>query len=227
MRGLRSPSTRTKLVNLVRGMVKSAGHRLSRCDADRFHLRRDELPLELRAALNPVMDSIEALNGHIKDLETVVVRLCEVRHPVTERLRHVHGIGPIAALAFVVTIGDPKDFTSGQRVASYLGLRPKRDQSGERDPQRGITKCGDPLVRRYLVGAAHRILAGRPSALRDWGEKLVLRGGRGANKRAAVAVARKLAVLLHKLWVTGEDYKPYPQGEPGRLVIQRKRAKVA
>jgi transposase len=190
---------RSKLVNCVRGMVKTVGQRMGKCDADRFHHRRDEIPVELRAALTPVMDAIEALNGHISDLDTVAERLCEVRYPVTTRLRQVHGVGPLVALTFVLVIGDPTRFTSS-RIGSYLGLRPKRYQSGESDPQRGITKCGDQLLRRYLVGSAYRVMARKPSALRDWGEKLFLRGGKKAKKRAAVAVARKLAVVLHKLW---------------------------
>ena len=217
---------RSKLVNCVRGMVKTVGERISKCDANAFHRRRDEIPVELRAALNPVMEAIENLSGHIADLDTVVERLCEVRYPVTERLQQVHGVGPLVTLTFALVIGDPARFSSS-RLASYLGLRPKRFQSGESDPQRGITKCGDRLLRRYLVGAAYRVMAGPPSALRDWGEKLVLRGGKKAKKRAAVAVARKLAVILHKLWSTEEDYRPYPKGEPGPLVrkrVERRRA---
>lgn len=209
---------RSKLVNCVRGTVKTVGQRMGRCDADRFHLHRDEIPVELRAALNPVMEAIEHLSGQIADLDTIVERLCEVRYAVvTERLRQVHGVGALVALTFAVVIGDPERFSSN-RIASYLGLRPGRYQSGASDPQRGITKCGDKLLRRYLVGAAYRVMAGPPSALRDWSNKLVLRGGKKPKKRAAVAVARKLAVLLHKLASTGEDYIPYPK--PGPLATK-------
>lgn len=216
---------RSKLVNFVRGQIKAVGQRVGRCDADQFHRRGEEIPKELRAALNPMMEAIEAITGQIADLDAIVERLCEVRYPVTKRLRQIHGIGPIVALTFVLVIADPARFTSN-RIASYLGLRPKRFQSGESDPQRGITKCGDRLLRRYLVGAAYRVLAGKDSALRDWGEKLVLRGGKKAKKRAAVAVARKLSVLLHKLWSTEEDYRPYPNGERPLVMkkVERRRA---
>jgi transposase len=212
---------RSKLINCVRGTVKSTGQRMPRCDADHFHLRVDELPYGLRTALLPVMTAIGALTGQIKELDHRVDDLCRYVYPETERLRQVPGVGPITALAFVLTIADPHRFPTGRHLVSYLGLRPRRDQSGDSDPRRGITKCGDRYVRRLLVGSAQHILGpfGKQSALRDWGVKLFLRGGKAPRKQAAVAMARKLAVLLHRLWVTGDDYLPYPQGEPGPLVL--------
>jgi transposase len=124
---------------------------------------------------------------------------------------------------FLLVVGDPHQFQTSRKVGSFFGLRPKKDQSGQSNPMLRITKCGDQYVRRLLVGAAQHMLGphGKPSALRDWGLKLHARGGKGARKRAAVAVARKLAVLMHRIWITGEDYRPYPNGEPEpkRLVM--------
>jgi transposase len=113
-------------------------------------------------------------------------------------------------LRTAVTIEDLKRFASSRCVGAYLGLRPKRYQSGKADPELRISKAGDPYLRRTLVQSAQYILGhhGPDTALRQFGERLKKRGGRSATKRAAVAVARKLAVLLHRLWVTGERYEP-------------------
>jgi len=125
-------------------------------------------------------------------------------------LRQVEGIGPLTALTFVLTLEDPHRFERSRSVGAYLGLVPVRDQSGERDPQRRISKEGDELLRRLLVGGAHYVLGpfGSDSDLRRHGEKIAARGGKNAKKRAVVAVGRKLSVLLHHLWVTGELYDP-------------------
>lgn len=210
---------RNKLVNCVRATVKTTGQRLPTCDADTFHRRRGELPEPLHVALLPVMDAIEVLTTQIQRLERVAERACESKYPETARVRQIPGVGPITALAYVLTVGRPERFTDSRRVGSYFGLRPKRDASGESDPSLRITKCGDKLVRRLLVGAAQHILGpfGKQSALRDWGLDLVARGGKAARKKAAVALARKLAVVMHRLWITGDAYQPYPQGEPGPL----------
>jgi transposase len=95
-------------------------------------------------------------------------------------------------------------------VGAYLGLVPARDQSGNRDPQKRISKEGDEMLRKLLVGSAHYILGpfGSDSDLRRHGEKIASRGGKNSKKRAAVAVARKLSVLLHSLWTSGEVYDP-------------------
>ena len=125
-------------------------------------------------------------------------------------MRQVEGIGPLTALTFVLTLEDPYRFESSRSVGAYLGLVPARDQSGDRDPQKHISKEGDEMLRKLLVGSAHYILGpfGSDSDLRRHGEKIASRGGKNAKKRAAVAVARKLSVLLHRLWVSGEVYDP-------------------
>jgi transposase len=125
-------------------------------------------------------------------------------------LRQVEGIGPLRALTFVLTLEDPHRFEKSRSVGAYLGLVPATDQSGERDPQKRISKEGDEMLRKLLVGSAHYVLGpfGSDSDLRRHGEKIASRGGKNAKKRAAVAVARKLSVLLHSLWISGEVYDP-------------------
>jgi transposase len=116
----------------------------------------------------------------------------------------------LSALAFVLTIGDADRFVRSRDVGGWLGLRPRQKDSGQSSPQLRITKAGDQYLRRILVSCAHYIVGpfGPDTDLRRWGLKLCERGGRNAKKRAVVAVARKLAVLLHRLWVTGEAYEP-------------------
>ena len=125
-------------------------------------------------------------------------------------MRQVEGIGPLTALTFVLTLEDPHRFEKSRSVGAYLGLVPATDRSGERDPHKRISKEGDEMLRRLLVGSANYVLGpfGSDSDLRRHGEKIASRGAKNAKKRAAVAVARKLAVLLHRLWVTGETYDP-------------------
>ncbi len=127
-----------------------------------------------------------------------------------ELLRQVPGVGPITALYYVLTIEDPSRFAKSRSVGAYVGLRPRQRDSGEQQPQLRITKAGDALLRRFLVSAAHYILGpfGPDTDLRRAGLRMSERGGNAAKKRAIVAVARRLAVLLHRLWVTGEAYEP-------------------
>jgi transposase len=122
----------------------------------------------------------------------------------------VEGIGPLTALTFVLTLEDPHRFEKSRSVGAYLGLVPATDRSGDSDPQKRISKEGEEMLRKLLVGSAHYVLGpfGSDSDLRRHGEKIASRGGKNAKKRAAVAVARKLCVLLHRLWITGEVYDP-------------------
>jgi transposase len=116
----------------------------------------------------------------------------------------------LIALTFILTVEDQQRFEKSRDVGCYVGLRPKRSQSGQSDPQLRITKEGDSYLRKMLVQGAHRVLSARApdTDLKRWGQKLGGRGGQNAKKRAIVAVARKLAILLHRLWVTGEVYEP-------------------
>jgi transposase len=202
---------RTQLVNHVRGAVKSFGARLPKCPARSFHKRAQEhIPDALRPALEPILQQIASLTECIRDYDRRLVAISEEHYPETGLLRQVEGIGPLTALAFVLTLEDPYRFERSRSVGAYLGLVPARDQSGDSDPQKRISKEGDEMLRRLLVGSAHYILGpfGSDSDLRRHGEKIASRGGKNSKKRAVVATARKLAVLLHSLWVSGEVYEP-------------------
>src|ERR687889_587211 len=202
---------RTQLVNHVRGAVKSFGARLPKCSARSFHKRASEhIPEALRVALGPILEQIGSLTQRIRDYERQLETIAKEHYPQADLLRQVEGIGTLTALTFVLTLEDPYRFAKSRSVGAYLGLVPARDQSGDRDPQRRISKEGDEMLRKLLVGSAHYILGpfGSDSDLRRHVEKIASRGGKNAKKRAVVAVARKLCVLLHHLWMTGETYEP-------------------
>ncbi len=203
--------TRTKLVNAARGLAKSLGHRLPAADARYVAAKaRKDLPPVLHAALLPLLDTVETINAQIKALDQQIEAVARARYPETMRLREVSGVGPLTSLAFVVTVADAARFRRSRDVGPYLGLVPKQDQSGSLDKQLHITKAGDGYLRRLLVGSAQYILGpfGPACGLRSFGLRLALRGGKNAQRRAVVAVARKLAVLLHKLWVSDVAYDP-------------------
>jgi len=203
---------RTQLVNHVRGAVKSFGHRLPKCPARSFHKRASEhIPEALMPALGPILQTISSLTERIRDYERQLETIAKDYYPhETDLLRQVEGVGTLIALTFVLTLENPYRFEKSRSVGAYLGLVPACDQSGDRDPQKRISKEGDQMLRKLLVGSAHYILGpfGSDSDLRRHGEKIASRGAKNAKKRAAVAVARKLAVLLHSLWVSGELYEP-------------------
>jgi transposase len=202
---------RSLLINTVRGLIKPFGHRVSSCDADCFAARcREELADDMRVSLAPLVEQIAQLTRQIQDYEKQIGIVTEQKYPDAAPLRSVFGVGPVTALTFVLTLADPQRFTKSRDVGCYLGLRPQRSQSGEQDPQLGITKAGNTYLRWLLVECAHRLLRvdAPDSAIKRWGQKLCERGGKNAQKRAIVAVARKLAVLLHKLWVTQQRWEP-------------------
>jgi transposase len=205
-------SARTQLVNHVRGAVKSFGARLPKCPARSLHKRAQEhIPEALRPALGPILEQIGSLTERIRDYERQLEAISKEHYPhETDLLRQVEGIGPLTALAFLLTLEDPHRFEKSRSVGAYLGLVPATDRSGDSDPQKRISKEGDEMLRRLLVGSAHYILGrfGSDSDLRRHGEKIASWGGKNAKKRAVAAVARKLSVLLHHLWVTGEIYDP-------------------
>ena len=136
--------------------------------------------------------------------------LAEENNPQVELLKQIKGVGTLIALTFLLTLEDPHRFRKSRDVGCYLGLQPGRRNSGQSEPQLHISKEGDPYLRTLLVQGAQHILGpfGIDCDLRRWGLKLAERGGRNAKKRAIVATARKLAVLLHHLWVSGEVYEP-------------------
>ena len=204
-------SARTQLVNHVRGTVKSFGARLPKGPARSFHNKAPQhVPEALRPALGPILETIGSLTERIREYDRKLETISKEHYPETELLRQVEGVGPLTALTFVLTLEDPHRFERSRSVGAYLGLVPGRDQSGDSDPQKRISKEGDEMLRKLLVSCAHYILGpfGSDSDLRRHGEKIASRGGKNAKKRAAVAVARKLAVLLHSLWVSAEIYEP-------------------
>jgi transposase len=203
---------RTLAINDARGLAKSLGNRLPACSSGSFpnRVRRELTDPAVFAGLPEMLDVIERLSASIRALEQQIERMCRDQYPETALLRQVAGIGSVTALAFALTIGDPQRFPKSRTVGSYLGLCPRQRDSGQRRSQLSITKGGDRQLRRLMVQAAHYILGpfGPDTELRRVGLRLAARGGKAAKKRAVVAVARKLAVLLHRLWVTGEQYQP-------------------
>ncbi|HET7270145.1 MAG TPA: IS110 family transposase [Rubrobacter sp.] len=202
---------RTQLVNHVRGTVKSFGARLPKCPAVSFHKNAaGHIPEALLPALEPILEQIASLTERIRQYDRKLQTISKERYPETDLLRQVEGVGPLTALTFVLTVEDPHRFEKSRSVGAYLGLVPATAQSGERDPQKRISKEGDEMMRKLLVSSAHYILGpfGSDSDLRRHGEKIASRGGKNAKKRAVVAVARKLSVLLHSLWVSAEVYDP-------------------
>src|ERR1700690_2362807 len=204
-------SARTALVNAARGLVKSYGERLPKCGTQQVSRElAAKLSTELRDVLEPLLKEIESLNERIKEYDERMDKIAKEVYPEVCLLKQVKGVGTQIALTYVLTIEDPYRFRKSREVGCFLGLRPGRRNSGESEPQKGISKEGDRYLRTMLVQGAHYILGpfGEDSDLRRWGLKLAERGGKNAKKRAVVAVARKLAVLLHRLWVGGEVYEP-------------------
>jgi transposase len=202
---------RTQLINHVRGAVKSFGARLPKCSSPNFHKKVPEhVPAALLPALEPLLESIASLSASIQGYDRELEAIAAEHYPETSLLRQVGGVGPLTALVFVLILEDPSRFEDSRAVGAYLGLVPGTERSGDRDPQQRISKEGDEMLRRLMVGSAHYILGpfAEDSDLRRHGEKIASRGGKNAKKRAAVAVARKLSVLLHRLWVSGEVYEP-------------------
>jgi len=203
--------TRTGLINHVRGAVKSFGARLTRCSADVFPRRvAREVPAALQPALAPLLEVITELTQRVASFDRQLAQAIRARHPVAERLQQPVGVGPLTALAFVLLIEDPRRFRQSRDVGAYFGLVPRLDESSQSTPQLRISKAGDALGRRLLVGAAQYILGpfGADCDLRRHGQGIAARGGKNAKKRAVVAIARKLAVLLHHLWVSETPYDP-------------------
>lgn len=204
--------SRTMLITHARGIVKALGERIRSCSAEAFHLRlQEDMPAALAPALEPVMKMIEELTRRIRHYDKVIDQYCKEKYPETESILNITGVGPITALSFVLTIEESARFAKSRAAGAYLGLVPKRDKSGETDKQLRITKAGDAYLRRLLVGCAQYILGpfGPDCDLRRFGMKLAERGGKNAKRRAVVAVARKLAVLMHVLWKTGNNYDPF------------------
>lgn len=205
---------RVNIISAIRFTLKSLGVRLASpnpdCFARKCRKALSELDPGLLAMCEPSILAVETLTKSIKDYERRIEDLCATSYPATAILRQVTGVGALTALTFVLTIGDPERFSTPRDVAAYLGLVPKRDQSGSVDKQLRISKAGDAYLRRLLVSASQYILGpfGPDCDLRRHGESLRLRGGKSARKKAVIAIARKLSVLLLALWKQGGEYQP-------------------
>src|ERR1700728_312611 len=205
---------RTASINAVRGLTKACGHRMPASSTKCFAQRGlAAMPPGMKLALGPILAQIADMTLKIKQYDWDIQRMTQTEYAETQPMMTIHGVGHITALTFVLTLGDKTRFGRSRDVGCYLGLRPKRSQSGERDPQLGITKAGNAYLRSLLIECANHILRphGRDSALRQWGLHLAARGGKQAKNKSVVAVARKLAVLLHHLWATQQPYIPFYQ----------------
>lgn len=193
---------RTKLWCSLRGLSKSLGHRLPR------RVSGKELG-EWAGILEPLFNALEDVRQRIAEYDAQIEQL-QRKYPAAIRLQQIAGVGPLISLTFVLTLDDHERFSKSRQIGSYLGLRPRQRDSGEQQPQLRITKAGDRYLRSLLIQGAQYILGrfGPDTDLKRWGLKLAARGGKNAKKRAVVAVARKLAVLMHRLWVEGSEYQP-------------------
>jgi transposase len=202
---------RTGLVNAARSLAKSYGERLRGCNVRNMNPEKAEgLSPELQAALEPLLAGIAVLSEQIREYNERIEKLAQQNYPQVALLKQIKGVGTLIALTFLLTLEDPHRFRKSRDVGCYLGLQPGRRKSGQSEPQMHISKEGDPYLRTLLVQGAQHILGpfGVDCDLRRWGLKLAERGGKSGKKRAIVATARKLAVLLHHLWVSGEVYEP-------------------
>lgn len=203
---------RTALINHVRGSVKSLGGRIPTCSAESFHHQAAlYIPTGHESSLKDALEEIARLTMRIRAMDREVERKTEEEYPEAMAMRQVVGVGPLTSLCFALVVEDPGRFGSRRSVGPYLGLVPGLDDSGEEVSELRISKAGDEMCRRLLVQAAHYILGpfGPDTDLRRWGMGLI--GGSASKKvkkRAVIAVARKLSVLLLTLWVTGEKYEP-------------------
>lgn len=214
--------TRTQLVNTVRSISKAFGERLAKCSTESFTARlAAQIPEAIRGAIAPLLETIDHVNEQIRYYDQMEAHIARQKYPKYWLLAQVDGVGAHTALSFMLTIGDPARFEKSRDVGAFLGLRPRQKDSGESKPQLGITKAGDNYMRKTLVNCAHYILGphGTDSDLRRCGERICGRGGKNAKKRAVIAVARKLAVLLHRLWVSGEVYEPLRNSQAKTVAV--------
>src|SRR5580692_2603425 len=213
---------RTALVNTACGLAKSYGERLRGCNVRNMNPEKAEgLSPELQAALEPLLSGIASVSEQIREYNERIEKLAQESYPKVALLKQVKGVGTLIALTFLLTLEDPDRFRKSRDVGCYLGLQPGRRNSGQSEPQMHISKEGDPYLRTLLVQGAQHILGpfGVDCDLRRWGLKLAERGGRNGKKRAIIATARKLAVLLHRLWVSGEVYEPLHNSKQRAMVL--------
>lgn len=192
---------RTQTVNSIRGHMRSLG--LDDSELTIKNMKKKALPglpKEVQSLLAPLIQHLSYLNMGIEDFDRKIAQLCK-KYRTTELLRKVKGIGPEISLAFVLLVGDPRRFRNAASLASYFGLVPRQNQSGETDKPLGITKTGNTTMRALLIQGAQYILGpfGEDSELRDFGKRIESRGGKIAKRKARVAVARKIVTLFYAL----------------------------
>jgi transposase len=191
--------------------VKSAGARVPACSVEAFVKRaRPALPSTLGEALEPILMMIEQFAAQITAFDRQIEKLAKDEYRDSHMLMQIAGVGALTAVAFQATIGNPDRFAHSRTVGAWIGFVPARRASGQSDPQQRITRQGDAYLRSLLINCSHYILGrfGPDCDLRRHGMAIAARGGKNAKKRAVVAVARKLAVLLHRLWRTRAVYEP-------------------
>src|SRR5499433_1563160 len=195
------------LENQIRGLLKNLGRMIGRAKFNSFTARAvgliEDRP-ELVAVVAPLLKVREVIEKQIDDLNRKVLILA--RHDAQiRRFMTVPGVGPITALCFKATIDEPTRFKRSRSVGAYVGLTTRRHASGEMDWSGRISKCGDAMLRSYLFEAAGVLLTRVPkwSVLKAWGMRLAKRNG---LRKAKVAVARKLAVILHRMWIDGTEF---------------------
>lgn len=204
---------RTLIINVVRGLVKSAGGRLPSCSTESFAERtRAAIPAPLMEVSIPLLKQIGLLTAQIDLMDKQIDKL-DRKYPEISLLKSTPGVGPLVAACYVLTLDGPDVLGDNRQAGAFLGLRPGQSQSGGSDPQRRITKTGNTYLRSLLVQSAQYVLGrfGPDSALRRWGLKLAASGGKRGKKRAIVAVARKLAVILHSMWRSRIPFQAFPQ----------------
>lgn len=211
---------RTALVNAARGLTKSFGERIRGRNPKGFCSATSEvLSPQLQVALAPLLSALETITARIREYDAQIEELAEKSYPDVALLKQIKGVGTLIALTFILTLEDPRRFRKSRDAGCYVGLQPGRRNSGQSEPQLHITRQGDSYLRMVLVQGAQHILGpfGEDSDLRRWGLKLAERGGKRGKKRAIIAVARKLAVLLHHLWISCEEYEPLHNTRKRRL----------
>jgi transposase len=196
------------LENQIRGLLKNLGLVIGRAKMNTFTLRAKELIEDkptLAAVIEPLLIAREAIEQQVADLDRKVMRLAR-SEPQVLRFMTAPGIGPITALCYLATIDDPVRFNKSRNVGAYIGLTTRRYASGEVDWSGRISKCGDKLLRSYLFEAANVLLTrvAKWSTLKAWGMRIARRSG---IRKAKVAVARKLAVILHRMWIDGTEFQ--------------------
>ena len=203
---------RVTIICSVRGVLKSLGIKTkspsSTCFTRRLLENLNPDDPEIIAIVQPSLEVIDLLSEKIKFLDKKVLEMADKEYPETKLLRQISGVGALTALSFLLIIDDPQRFKNSRSVGAYLGLTPKRDQSGDSDKQLRISKAGNPYLRRLLVSASQYALGkfGKDCALRDRGLRLAQRGGPRAKKKAVIATARKLASIMHAMLLKNSDY---------------------